>query len=111
MSDLFTGSAIEVYTNALSAEAGEEISIHVSTTAQHFDVRVERIGLEVVEVWRRTQLPGVYYPAPEDASANGCGWPAAVTVTVEEGWRSGYYQVTATTADQGVLAEEFVAFF
>jgi hypothetical protein len=111
LSDLFTGSSIEVYTSALSGQAGDEIALHVSTTAQLFDLRVSRIGREEVTVWERTQVPGAFYPTPDDACANGCGWPAALSVTIEDGWRSGYYQVTATTADDDGDVEEYVAFF
>ena len=33
---------------------------------------------------------------PDDASAHGCGWPAALEIPVGADWRVGYYAVTLT---------------
>jgi hypothetical protein len=107
---LFTGSAIEVYTSTLSAQAGDEVGIHVSTTAQRFALRVTRWGAEETTVWSRDDIPGEYHPTP-DRAWEGCDWPQTLSITIPEDWRSGYYEVTATTAADGVPAEEFRAFF
>jgi hypothetical protein len=106
---LFTGSAIEVYTGTLSARAGDEVTIHVSTTAARYDLTVSRIGAEQTVVWRREGLAGEFHPTPERAW-EGCGWPVAVTIAIPEDWRSGYYEIVAETADAGVPAERYEAF-
>lgn len=100
-----------MYTSTLSARAGEHVAIHVSTIARRFDLRIARIGMDETPVWTAEGLDGAFHPMPDDACANGCGWPTAATVTVPADWRSGYYQVTATTAEDDIPVEEFHAFF
>jgi hypothetical protein len=106
----FTGSAIEVYTGTSSARAGDRVTIHVSTSAREYDLRVERFGAEPSVVWSREGLPGEFHPTPEDAWSEGCGWPAAVEIEVPDTWRSGYYEVIATARGEDGL-EEYYAFF
>ncbi|MEM9606378.1 MAG: N,N-dimethylformamidase beta subunit family domain-containing protein [Actinomycetota bacterium] len=90
---------IEGYGGALSCRPGEPLPLHVSTTADRFDVTVERWGAEREVVWSAGDLPGVHTPPPHDADANGCGWPVSVEVPVGEDWRSGFHLVTLTAHD------------
>jgi hypothetical protein len=106
---LFTQSPIEVYTNTLSAAPGEEVTIHVSTTAPRFTLQIARIGKAETVVWTKDDLPGVFYPTPDDAWEKGCRWPAAVPLKIPADWKSGYYQIKGTVQDQG-QAKEFLAF-
>jgi hypothetical protein len=94
--ELYSESAIEVYTGVLSARPGDEVTIHVSTLLDRYDLRIARVGRETEVVWSREGLEGVFFETPADAARNGCDWPAAVTVTVPEAWRSGYYEILAT---------------
>ena len=55
-SPLYSGSPIEIYTNTLSAVAGDELTLHVSTTAKHFNIQIARIGLEESVVWTKAQV-------------------------------------------------------
>jgi hypothetical protein len=74
--------------------------LHVSTDAATFDVEVAREGATREVVWRADAVGGEAHPIPDDASANGCGWPATLEIPVGEDWRSGYYAVTLTAGEE-----------
>lgn len=84
---------------------GEDVALHVSSTGP-FGVEVAREGGEREVVWRADAVPGTEHPIPATASADGCGWPATLSIPVDPGWRSGFYSVRLTAAD-----EEAHAFF
>jgi len=91
---------LEAYCWPQSTAAGKPVGLHVSTDAATFDVEVAREGAEREVVWHAERLTAGLHPAPEDASARGCGWPVALEIPVGEEWRSGYYSVTLTAGDQ-----------
>ena len=66
------------YAGQLSVAQGEEVSMHVSTTAAKYDIEVARLGAERVVVWKKAGVPGQVYAVPEDASAMGCRWPESI---------------------------------
>ena len=88
--------AIEAYCGSLSYEPGDNVSIHVSTRAERYDVTIERWGSRRQQVWHRSDNIGVFTPPPEDADANGCRWPVSIQFEIDEGWTSGFYLVTLT---------------
>ena len=92
---------IEGYADQLSYQAGEVVQLHVSTSAPVFALEVARIGAQREVVWREEGLKGAAYDIPEEASAQGCGWPVAHGFTVGDDWRSGYYEATLAVADGG----------
>ncbi len=92
---------IEGYAGLRSIAQGEEIPIHVSTTAAKYEIEVARLGAKREVVWKKSDVPGVAYPVPEDASANGCRWPESVRVPSGAAWKSGYYEVVLRAADAG----------
>jgi hypothetical protein len=83
--------ALDGYTDQLSYQPGEEVAFHISTQAANYDLEIARLGAERVVVWQRQNLPGKAHPVPRDASARGCGWPAAFTLKIPAEWKSGYY--------------------
>ncbi|WP_328834555.1 N,N-dimethylformamidase beta subunit family domain-containing protein [Mycolicibacterium fluoranthenivorans] len=86
---------------------GDDLTLHVSTTADAFDVVIYRDGGERSVVYQRAQLPGAMHPTPVDAFASGCRWPVAHTFTVPEDWRSGGYVVEFTASDhRGTATQE-----
>jgi hypothetical protein len=105
-----TGSKIEVYANTLSVVAGEELQLHVSTTARHFNLEFARAGLEETVVWTRNDLRGTLYPTPDEAWKRGCQWPVSVRLAIPATWKSGFYQIKATTADADSPRAECLAF-
>ena len=84
---------LEGYCWPSSTERGEPVALHVSTDAGAFDVEIARQGAASEIVWRTRDVHAEDYPTPEDASANGCGWPAALEIPVGD-WPSGYYSVS-----------------
>ena len=92
---------IEGFAGRLSVLPGEEVSLHVSTSATKFDVEITRLGAQDESVWTRKDVPGQAYPVPENASSHGTKWPESLRVTIPEDWRSGYYHVTLRASDNG----------
>jgi hypothetical protein len=91
--------AVEAYCAELSCSPGDTMALHVSSRADRYDISIHRWGAELELVWTATDLEGVEQPTPDDADANGCGWPVAVTVPIGEAWLSGFYLVTLTAHD------------
>ena len=92
---------IEGYAGRVSYVAGEELTLHVSTTAAKFSLEITRLGAKPQVVHTQADVSGVEAPIPENASSHGCGWPVAWKFAVPESWASGYYQVTLRAADNG----------
>lgn len=99
---------IEGYANKLSVAPGEEIGFHVSSIAPRYSLELARLGAERTVVWKKDNLEGKDYPAPANASAQGCGWPAALSLRVPADWRSGYYvgRLSATGSDGKPVSSE-----
>jgi hypothetical protein len=96
---------IEGYTHKLSYVPGEEVQIHVSSSAKSFQVNIDRIGANRERVLRATSpTPGYEHAIPADASSNGCRWPVAHRFTIPNFWKSGYYvaQLTEVRPDNKV---------
>jgi hypothetical protein len=92
---------VEGYAGRVSYAPGEELTLHVSSSAPRFAVEIARIGAKVESVWTREGVEGREHPVPEDASSAGCRWPSALAVRIPAEWRSGYYQVTLRVRDSG----------
>ena len=93
--------SIEGYAGKVSYVAGDELSLHVSTTAPTFTVEIARLGGQREVVFTDSEIAGRESPIPEDASSHGCGWPALLTLPVSAEWTSGYYEVTLRAEDRG----------
>ena len=98
---------IEGYADQLSVEAGDEIGLHISTSAEEYSVEIARVGSERQVVWTKSGLRGAQYPVPENASTHGCRWPVALRVPVSKQWISGYYSVML----RGIEGDTGEAFF
>lgn len=92
--------AIEGYCGGLSHQPGDAVSLHVSSRSSRFSVTVERWGATRQTMWSSPDHPGPHHPVPPDADANGCGWPATLTIPTETTWPSGFYLVTLTAHDE-----------
>src|SRR3954470_7471825 len=77
-----------------SVAGGEQVALHLSSSGGR-PVRVEgaRVGVQREVVFRSESVAADEHEPPQDASAKGCGWPAALTLDVDPTWRSGYYEV------------------
>lgn len=78
-SDLPPSLFIEAYPNRTSVAAKEELAFHTSTTATEYSLEIARIGAKREVVFQKSGIPGGgAHPIPEQASANGCGWPISI---------------------------------
>ncbi len=93
-----------------SAGPGGAVGLHLSSAGGR-DVTVEivRVGALREVVWS-AMVPAGDHPVPARAYENGCDWPAAITVTTDPAWRSGYYEVVLTIDVDGRLRSDH-AFF
>ena len=96
---------LEGYCWPQSVVPGGSVPLHVSSSGP-FGVEVAREGATHEVVWSADAVAGSEHPIPAVASADGCGWPTALTIAVGDDWRSGYYSVTLSSD-----AERAHAFF
>ena len=92
---------VEGYAGRVSYAPGEDLTLHVSTSAAAFQVEIFRVGAKGESVWSSAAVAGREHPVPEDASSHGCRWPASLTLKIPTDWRSGYYQVSLRARDGG----------
>ena len=92
---------VEGYSGQVSYRAGDEVTLHVSTTAPTYALEIARVGATRDVVMTKTGVKGAAHPVPENASSHGCGWPVSFKFTLPNNWGSGYYQVTLRVADNG----------
>src|SRR5258706_10454559 len=97
--DITRYDAVEAYCGELSVLPGATIALHVSCRADRYDIEIHRWGATRELVWSAADLAGQEHAIPADADANGCDWPAALTVPIGDQWRSGVYLVTLTAHD------------
>lgn len=84
-----------------SAVPGEAVAFHLSSSHTSIDLVIDRVGAERTRVFEEQGIESAPHPIPDRASSNGCGWPAALTLTIPDDWTSGYYEVTATLNKNG----------
>src|SRR4051812_1309182 len=77
-----------------SVGPGEQVGVHLSSSGgRPVRVEVARVGVQRQVVFRSDAIAADEHETPGDASAKGCGWPVALTLDVDQTWRSGYYEV------------------
>jgi hypothetical protein len=95
-----------LYTDRLSLRPGESFTLHASSQRPDCRLQIARVGADREVVFEA--LVGVGdHPTPDEADRNGCGWPAAMEVSVGADWRTGYYDVVLTDAE-GEAAHHFI---
>ena len=99
------------YTPNFSYRPGELVELHISTTAERYDIEIGRDGPTYEPVYTATGLPGRYHETPIDCSVIGCGWPVEHRLTIPNDWRSGCYLVTLTGYKDEQKIEEHHLFF
>jgi hypothetical protein len=92
---------VEGYANQLSYAPGDEVALHVSTTAAKYAVEIARVGAAREVVLSRKDIAGGEHPVPENCSSHGCGWPASFRFKIPANWKSGYYSVSLSAEDRG----------
>ena len=73
---------VEGYTGQVSYQPGEELTLHLSSTAASVAIEIARLGAQRETLTNFSRIAVKAYPVPDDASANGCGWPAGPLFTI-----------------------------
>jgi hypothetical protein len=94
------------YTPRMSYAPGDEVVLHVSTTAERWSFEVGRDGLRYEPLLQMDDLPGHHRDTPADCSVTGCGWPESARFTVPDDWRPGGYLITLRAERDGDRIEE-----
>jgi hypothetical protein len=92
---------IEGYAGQVSYLPGEEITLHISTSAASYSLEIARVGPKREVVFATNGVRGAIFPVPENAASHGCAWPVSWKLTTPESWTSGYYQVLLRVSDAG----------
>ena len=93
-----------------SIAPGSQVALHLSSAGgRPVTVEVARIGRDRTVVWSDT-VEADAHPTPRDADTNGCGWPAAASLTTGVDWVSGYYEAVLTIDVDGKTRQSH-AFF
>ncbi len=98
------------YADTLSCTPGEEISFHLSSSAESIGMVVERVGGTRETVLEEADIACAVHPIPDRASSDGCDWPAAYSLTIPDDWTSGCYIATLTVKDGDKEAHGAVLF-
>ena len=64
------------YADKISYLPGEDVSLHVTTGAEKFDVQIFRDGAKLDLVHEAKGVAGNRSETPKDCYTRGCGWPA-----------------------------------
>jgi hypothetical protein len=106
---------IEGYADAVSAEPGETIRLHVSSASPRFSVDVYRMGWYGGAGARRLlefrEMAGAKRPAPQPRDPDGlieCSWPVSCRVPIGPDWVSGVYLARLTGSRDG--KQSFIPF-
>jgi hypothetical protein len=94
------------YTPRMSYAPGDEVVLHVSTTAERWSFEVGRDGLLYEPLLKVDDLPGQHHVTPADCSVAGCGWPETARFIVPQDWRSGGYLITLIAEREDDRVEE-----
>lgn len=90
---------------------GEVVDLHVSTTAESWDLEVARDGLSYEIVLEEKGLKGTHQQTPQECSVTGCGWPVVHRFTVPDNWRAGGYLLIFRARRGDDLVEEHHVIF
>ena len=81
------------YTDRFSYQPGDQLCLHVNTTAESYALRIVDDRLAENCVYSESALTGKQVATPPDCSINGCDWPVSWTFTIPTTWRSGVYLI------------------
>ena len=84
------------YTDRFSYRPGEQVRLHVSSTAPRFQFDILRDGAAEVPVLSTSSLAARWQDTPDQCSVEGCGWEASFDFRIAADWPSGAYRLTLT---------------
>lgn len=92
-------SYIEGYTSRQSYRVGDTIEFHVSTDASSYTIDILRDTWTPTTVEQVFELPGEYFPVPQELGWLGAGWPVTYRIVVPQSWQTGSYRAKFCTED------------
>jgi len=95
------------YPDVVSATPGSSVRIFASSTNGPCTFTATRVGAQRVERARIEDIEIGEHPIPQNADADGCGWPEAFTFEVGDDWGSGYYDLELADAT-GASTHHFI---
>jgi len=87
-----------------SGQAGETISLAISSSAGDCRAVISRVGATETVV-AEFEIAATQQPVPDDASVNGCGWDSSAQIQIDPSWQSGFYLIRLSVGDE--TAEAF----
>jgi len=103
---------IEGYTDKVSAQVGDTVTLRVSTKAPTFHVEAYRMGyyqgIGGRRVWSSAEVPGVRQAPPAllgPTNTVECAWSPSLQVAVDATWPPGAYllKLVGSTGEQGLV--------
>lgn len=104
------GEFVFGYAGQQSYVAGEELTLHLSSSAAAVDIVIERLGKETRVVDQLTAVATSAQPIPDRAPSDGCSWPASYRMPIPTTWSSGYYQASMSTSGSAEPAKSSLYF-
>lgn len=82
------------YSDRFSYFPGDEVTLHISSTAPFCDIDILRDGGIETHITTLGGIPTVWQETPDQCSVEGCGWTPTHTFTIPADWASGAYRLT-----------------
>ncbi len=94
------------YTDKMSYAPGDEVALHVNTTADSYTLIIQRDGGTLETLATVEGLTAGYYETPIDCYEKGCGWPVSHRFTIPDDWKSGGYILILRVERDGQTVEQ-----
>ena len=94
------------YTDKMSYAPGDEVALHVNTTADTFEIEIQRDGGALETVMTKSGIKGGYHETSIDCYEKGCGWPVSHRFTIPADWKSGGYIIVLRVERDGQVIEQ-----
>ncbi len=82
------------YTRSYAYRPGDDVALHISSTAAHCSIMIERDGAELMPVFHAGNIPTSWQETPDQCSVSGCGWTPTYSFRIDPSWTSGAYRIT-----------------
>ncbi len=97
------------YTDKLSYSPGDEVALHVNTTAPTYEIEIFRDGGKWESVHKEEGITGAYHETPIKCFRTGCDWPVSHRFRIPRDWQTGGYVIVlrAHKEEESVEQEAF----
>ena len=107
--NLASGAAfLWVYVDSHTYAAGDEVAVHISTSAKRLHATVIRDGAIPTTVLTLGNITGSAHDTPDQVSAGGCGWPVNFSFRIDPSWTSSGYKLSLWSEENSRLTAETI---